>query len=269
MTGLQRQRQLLQLIGADGQRVSLPPEGLLISSKLADQLQVKPGEMLTVEVLEGKRPVARVPVMGLIDDYAGMNAYMRLEGLHRLIQEAGTITGALLTVDSRRLEELYAELKTTPQVAGVAIKDASLESFKHTVAENQLRIQSFNVVFAAVIAFGVVYNTARISLSERSRELATLRVIGFTRGEISAILLGELAIVTLAAIPIGFVVGYGFAALTVWAFESELYRIPLFISRSTYAFAAAVTMIASLVSGLVVRRRLDRLDLIAVLKSKE
>lgn len=267
--GLEPDRQLFRLMDTEERDVPLPPDGLLLSQKLADLLQADVGDVIAVEVLEGERPTVRAPIAGLMTDYSGTNAYMNASALHQLLQEGRSISGSFLSVDSRYLDDLYAELKVTPQVSDVSVKEAALESFRSTVAENQLRMQTFNIIFACIIAFGVVYNTARISLSERSRELATLRVIGFTRAEISGILLGELAVLTLAAIPVGMAIGYGFAALTVWAFESELYRIPLVVSRATYAFAAAVTMIASLISGLVVRRRLDHLDLVSVLKSKE
>jgi putative ABC transport system permease protein len=130
-------------------------------------------------------------------------------------------------------------------------------------------MQAFNIMFACIIAFGVVYNTARISLSERSREMGTLRVIGFTRAEVSMILLGELAVLTLAAIPLGYGIGYAFALAMVQAFESEMFRIPLVISSETVAFAAGVTIAASVISGLIVRRRIDEMDLVSVLKQKE
>jgi putative ABC transport system permease protein len=154
-------------------------------------------------------------------------------------------------------------------VAGVAIKETALESFRQTFAENLLRMRLINIGFAVTIAIGVVYNAARISLAERSRELATLRVIGFTRGEISAILLGELAVVTLVAIPLGLVIGRGMCALTAAAINEELFRIPIVVSRWTYAFATTVILVATAISALLVRRRLDHLDLIAVLKSRE
>ena len=138
-----------------------------------------------------------------------------------------------------------------------------------TVAENLLAIRQANICFAVIIAFGVVYNSARISLSERSRELSTLRVIGFTRHEISGILLGELALLTLAALPLGMILGYGFAAYMTLGLQTEIYRIPLVVERSTFALAVTVVIIAALVSGLIVRRRIDRLNLVAVLKSKD
>src|SRR5262249_54536890 len=158
------------------------------------------------------------------------SAYMELRALNRLMREGRTVTGAFLAVDSRYEEDLHKKLKATPRVAGVTVKKATVKSFWETVAENLMIQRLFNVIFACVIAFGVVDNNARISLSERSRELATLRVIGFTRTEISAILLGELAVLTLAAIPVGLAMGYGFAVLVVWALDTDLYRIPLVIA---------------------------------------
>jgi putative ABC transport system permease protein len=267
--GLDDERVLQRLIDADGKPVSLPPEGLLLSDKLAEILGVEPGGSVTVEVLEGKRPVLSVPVGGVIRDFAGMNAYMDVDALHRLLQEGQVVSGGYLLVDADQIENLYTELKLTPQAAGVTVRQAAVQNFEDTVAENQLRMQGFNILFACIIAFGVVYNTARISLAERSHELATMRVLGFTRREVSAILLGELAVLTLLAIPLGLTIGYLFAAGIVYGVESELYRFPLVITPRTYGFAAGVTVIASLISGLIVRRRIDRLDLIAVLKSKE
>ena len=172
-------------------------------------------------------------------------------------------------VDSHQLDALYHELKATPKLAGVTVKRHAVESFRQTVGENMGTMKSINLIFACAIAVGVVYNSARISLSERHRELATLRVIGFTRAEISAILLGELAIVTLLAIPLGLLIGREMAQAMCIAFDLELFRFPFTISRRTYAVAALVVLLAAVGSGLLVRRRLDRLDLIAVLKARE
>ena len=179
------------------------------------------------------------------------------------------VTGAHLLIDPKFQTALYHELKETPQVAAVTVKQHAIDSFDKTVAENLRVMKTINLLFACVIAVGVVYNSARISLAERSRELATLRVVGFTRGEISAILLGELAVITLAAIPVGLLAGKFFAWWMTIAFDQELFRFPLVISQQTYAFAAAVVLVASAASGLIVRRRLDELDLVAVLKSRE
>jgi putative ABC transport system permease protein len=269
LMGLVSGNDLFRLIDDQERLVPLPPDGVMLSSKLAQLLDVRVGDVITVEVMEGERPVRQVRVTAIFTEFSGTNAYMDIRALHRLLREGRSYSGVFLAVDNYSLGTLYQTLKNTPRVAGVNLKNAALKSFEDTVAENLLRMRSFNIGFASIIAFGVVYNSARISLAERSRELATLRVIGFTRAEISAILLGELAVLTSFAIPIGFAMGYGFAWLATLGLDTELYRIPLIVTRSTYGFSAVVIIIAAFFSGLVVRRRLDHLDLVAVLKSKE
>jgi len=267
--GLEPRPLLFRLVDAEEEEIPLPAEGVILSAKLAEVLHVKVGDSVSAEILEGERPVREVVVAGLVTDFTTLGAYMSLAALNRLMREDVTLSGVFVSADPKHIDELYRELKNTPKVAAVNIKKAALESFKKTLDEHLLRMVMFNVIFASIIAFGVVYNSARISLSERSRELATLRVIGFTRGEISSILLGELAILTLAALPVGMVIGYGLAALAIWALETETQRFPLIVGSNTYAFAVLVIVIASLISGLIVRRRLDRLDLVSVLKARE
>jgi putative ABC transport system permease protein len=267
--GLSRGGRLFRLIDSEQRVVEPPAEGLMISKKLGEMLNAGLGDELTVEVMEGERPTRLVPIVAMIEDYAGANAYMEIGALRRLMREGGTVSGAFIATDVGRLDEFYAEVKRTPSVASVTVTDAMLESFNETVAENQAPMRLINVGFAMVIAFGVVYNMARISLTERQRELATLRVIGFTRGEVSVILLGELAVLTGIALPLGMLIGYGFAAAATHGFETEMYRIPLVVERATFAFAAVVTLIAAVISGLVVRDRVDRLDLVGALKSQE
>jgi putative ABC transport system permease protein len=263
-------RQLYRLLDQRLRPVELPPDGLLLSDKLAEVLEVRPGDTLTVEVLEGQRTVRDVVVSDLIREYAGTNAYMPLRALNRLVRDGDVISGAELSVDPAASQRLYATLKNTPRVASVAVKEASLHSFQETMARNIRMVQVFYAVFAGIIAFGVIYNTARISLSERARELASLRVLGFTRREIAFIMLLELATLTAAAIPVGLALGYVFAALlAAFALDTETYRFPLVIHRATYAYAALMTAAAALASALIVRRRIDKLDLVAVLKSRD
>ncbi len=267
--GLNPGGSLYRLLDEQERLVSVPRDGLLLSTKLAQLLDVRLGDRIRVEVLEGEQPIREVPVSAMVTEYGGTNAYMDAAALHRLLREGPSLTGAFLAVEKDRLEQLYRTLKNTPRVAGVTIKEASVKSFHDTIDANLAKITFFNTLFAIVIAFGVVYNSARISLAERSRDLATLRVIGFTRTEISAILLGELAVITLAAIPLGLVVGYLFAAWAVMGLDTEVYRVPLIIERATYGFAVAVVLAGAAISGLLVRERLDHLDLIAVLKTRE
>jgi putative ABC transport system permease protein len=174
-----------------------------------------------------------------------------------------------LTADPAVQEQLYERLKRVPAVAGVALRERTLENFRTTLAENMNLQIFFNVLFSGVIAFGVVYNAARVSLSERERELASLRVLGFTRAEISLILLGELAILTLLGLPVGAAIGYALGLLIMSAFNNEVYRLPFMLTAQTVAWSFLTVIAAALVSGLLVRRRLDRLDLIAVLKTRE
>ncbi|MFO0789594.1 MAG: ABC transporter permease [Pirellulales bacterium] len=267
--GLPANSSLMRLKTKTGHFVSLPPAGLVISKKLGEVLGVKAGETVRVEALQEKRPVADVLVVELLDDISGLNAFMNIEALNRLMREGPQISGAMITADPKFLPAIFHELKETPHVASVTIRQASVDSFRNTVAKNMLHMRMINLTFAIIIALGVVYNGARISLSERSRELATLRVIGFTRREISTILLGEIGTVTLLGIPFGLVMGYWFAWLLTLFLDQEVFRFPFVIANSTYGLAAATVLAASIVSALLVRRKLDDLDLIAVLKSRE
>ena len=267
--GLDHEAELRLLLDADLKRMALPADGLVLTTKLAELLGVKPGDEITVEVLEGERPVLQVPVAAEVDELIGLAAYMDASALNRLMREGGTISGAYLSVDPKMAPALYKTLKQTPAVAGVAIREMMLASFLETVAESLTISTTVLIAFACVIAFGVVYNGTRIALSERGHELASLRVLGFTRREISVILLGEQAVLTLTAMPLGFLFGFGICVLLVKALDTELYRMPLTVSGATYAFSFAVVSAAAVISGLLVLGRLYTLDLVAVLKTRE
>jgi putative ABC transport system permease protein len=269
VTGLVAAPELNRVVDVASGAVRLPAGGLVLSESLAEILDAHVGDRLTMEVLEGRRPVREVRVAGLVNEYMGTAAYMEIDALHRVLEEGGSLSGVYLAVDHRQADRLYDRRKETPAVAGVNLKRSAIDSFQSTLAETFYVMIFFNLLFSGVIAFGVVYNAARVSLSERSRELASLRVLGFTRGEISFILLGELAVVTLLAIPVGMVMGYLFAGILVTAFSTELYRFPLVVSPRTFAYAASAVLVAAVLSGLAVRRRLDHLDLVAVLKTRE
>lgn len=270
LTGVPAGASLARVMDVHTRPVAVPADGLVLSKKLAELLAVRPGDPLEVEVLEEDRPVRTAVVAGLVDDFAGTTAYMDRAAVNRLMREGDVVTGAHLLADPARRTELYTAVKNAPRISGVIIKRDVVDSYQKTIGENILKMRLFNVLFAGVIAFGVVYNSARIALAERSRELATLRVLGFTRGEVARVLLGELAVLTLAAIPLGLGCGYGLAfALIRAVYDTELFRLPLVISTWTYGFAASVTLAAGLVSGLVVGRRLADLDMVAVLKSRE
>jgi putative ABC transport system permease protein len=267
LLGLPGDTGLIRLVDTAWRETPLPLTGLVVSQKLAELLQARVGDVVRVEVMEGPRPTFEVPLVRLLDDVTGTSAYLDAGQLHRLMGESAVVSGAFLRVDANAEAALFAALKAAPRVAVVTTRTAVLATFRALMAENILRMRVINVVFAGIIAFGVVYNAARISLAERSRELATLRVIGFGRDEISLIFLGELAVLTVLAIPLGLVLGRAFAALAVVALGTESQRFPLVVNASTYAFAVTTVLAAALVSSLLVRRQLDRLDLLAVLKA--
>lgn len=267
--GLPSRPQLYRPVDAERRPIDMPDEGLVVSRALAERLGCRAGDLVQVEVLEGERPVRQVPIVALVDDLLDLNAYMEISSLQRLMQEQDAVSGAFLMVDRPQVDRLYAELKETPRIAGVMIKEATVASLQRTMAENLLRMRAINVMFATVIAFGVVYNTARIALAERSRELATLRVLGFTRRETSFILLGEMAVLVALAIPLGMGIGYALASALVAQLATEVFRFPLVIRPTTYAMATTVTLVAALASALIVRRRIDHFDLVAVLKARD
>jgi putative ABC transport system permease protein len=269
ITGLPATPSLNRVVDRAGEPKSLPADGLVVSKMLAEILDVRPGQSVQVEVLEGARPRESVPIVDLVDDSMGLQAYMAIDAIRRLMREGPVVSGAALTLDSTAVERFYSRIKATPLVAGVSLRHVILQNFRDTMAKN-MNLQIFlNVMFAGVIAFGVVYNSARVSLSERERELASLRVLGFTRAEISLILVGELAAVTIAALPVGALIGFTLGDLIMTIFNNEVYRLSFTVSAATVAWSFLIVIIAAAASALVVRRRLDRLDLVGVLKTRE
>ena len=210
-----------------------------------------------------------VVVAGVVSEYIGVSAYMRRDALNRFLREGDSATGAFLLVDAKSVPELYARLKRSPAVAGSAARAQALKSFYETLAAQMLTFALFNTILASTIAIGVVYNTVRISLSERSRELASLRVLGYTRGEVAYILLGELTVLVFIAIPAGLLMGHGLAYFMATTAQTELFRVPFVIEPSTYALAALVIATATLVSAFLVGRKINHLDLVEVLKARE
>ena len=269
LTGVDPAARLRRVIDRNGRRIEVPASGLVLSSLLAEVLDAPPGRTVTIEVLEGRRPTYELPIVGVVDDVLGLSAYTDVEALHTMLREGDVLSGAALLIDASASAELSSDLKRLPAVAGASFKAAVIRNFRETLAANMNLSIFLNVLFAGIISFGVVYNAARVSLSERSRELASLRVLGFTRAEISLILLGEIALLTVAALPVGGLLGYGMATSIVQGLDSEVYRFPLVISRSVVAWSFLTIIAATLVSGLIVRRQLDRLDLVAVLKIRE
>ncbi len=267
--GIEPGGDIQRLLDAELHPVALPAGGILLTDYLGKILDVRPGDRIVVEVLEANRPLREATVAALVKEYLGVSGYMDLAALNRFMHEGPTISGAYLSVDSDHLARLLSELKGMPRIAGVAERAQEIRNFHRTMDETMLFFTYVATVFSVIIAFGVLYNSARIALTERGRELASLRVLGFTRTEIAYILLGELGILSLLAIPLGLWAGEAMCYYIAYNLQSDLYRVPLVLEPLTYSFAVAVMLISAVLSALAVRRRLDRLDLIAVLKTAE
>lgn len=267
--GYQDGSELRRPTDLEGHPVALPESGALITRQLAERLGVHPGQWVELEIREGAFPQRRLYIAGTIEDATGLMAHLRADHLSELLGEEPLVSMGLLSVTSRDTRDLERRLQAMPQVMNVSAHSALLDRFESQSAASIRVMTLFATIFAVTIAVGVVYNNARVALSLRERDLASLRVLGLTRREISGILLGELAIQVVVALPLGFGIGRLMAEGIAATVDPERFRFPMVIEPRTYAFAAIVTLAAGLASGLLVRRKLDRLDLIAVLKTRE
>lgn len=269
VSGIEPHGSLKRVLDNKLNAIDIPDQGVILTDYLAELLHISPGDILTIEVLEGNRVTVEVPVAGTTKEYLGLNAYMQREALNKLLKEGDAISGAWLSVDEKYQRDVYARLKEMPRIAGVVEQTAAIESFYETMEETILFFTFITTLLGGSIAFGVVYNSMRIALSERNRELASLRVLGLQKAEVAYILLGEMALLTLAAIPLGMLLGYGLSAYLAFQFDSDLYRIPLVLGLNVYAFSALVVIVSAIISAMMIWRNLTNLDMVAVLKSKE
>ena len=261
-----------RVIGAGHRQVRLDginAGGLVVSAKLAELLEANVGDEFLIESLEGKQVMRAVRLVGTSEDFAGLSAYMELHALNRLLGEGDVITGASFAIDGPRRGEFLRALKNTPRVSAVAIKESLRNSFKETTAASINLLQTIYLVLATVVAFGVVYNNAQISLAERARELATLRVIGFSRREVAAVLVIELVTLALVAVPLGLLLGTLFSIGLLQQVNTETVRLPIILTAQNYAIAALIVTIASTASATAVLRKLNRLNLIGALRAPE
>lgn len=260
---------LFRVLDARLRPVPLDEGGLMMTDHLGRMLGVGPGDRVQVQVLDGRRARIEIPVAGLVTEYVGVGAYLPQQTLNRLLREGPAVNGAFLAVAPEALQGLPRRLEAMPRVAGVTLREHTINAFRELMGETLLVYTLFVIVLAGSVAFAVVYNNARIALAERRHELSSLRVLGLTRGEVAYVLLGELAVLTLAAIPLGFALGSGFGWLVTRSVQNDLFRIPFVIEPSAFATAAAVVVAATLLSSLLVGRNLRRLDMVAALKAPE
>ncbi|MFZ1815821.1 MAG: ABC transporter permease [Rhizobiaceae bacterium] len=300
--GRETRGRLSRVLDADGGQMTMPGEGLLLSDRLAHQLRLQRGMTVEVELIESGHRIERVPVAGTVRTYVGLAANMNIDALDRLAGNGPRLSGAWLEIDERRLAHfsqsiasappgmggrwpmqagatgitfpviplfLYDTIKATPAIGSIAMQTLSRDKFRETIEQNIDVSMAVYAIIAMIVAFGVVYNSARIQLSERGRELASLRVLGFNRVEAASVLLVELGVIVGLAQPLGWLIGFAFALSMVEGFSSDLFSIPLVIEPRTYALSSLIVLAAAAVSALLVARRVANLDLIRVLKTRE
>jgi putative ABC transport system permease protein len=267
--GLSPGNKLHQLLDAHQRPVTLSPQGLVLTSKLAQILNITPGDSVTFEALEGQRSVLEIPVVGLVDEMLGLGAYMDVGALAGLMREDQTSSGAFLRIETDQAAQMYEHLKHMPAVAGIAIHDAVQRSARDSMNRAFFFFSGVLGLFACVMIGGMVYNSARIALSERGNELASLLVLGFSQREVGVLLLGEQVLLLMVAMPVGLCIGYGLCALIVPMFDRDLFRVPLVIERLSFAYAILVALVAFGFTVVLVARRVRRLDLVSVLKTRE
>lgn len=270
LVGKPARTDLSRVVDRDLHPVVLPEHGLMLSEKMAGLLDVDVGDRVTIELMDGSERIVQETVSQIVQQYIGLGAYMEIGALNRLLGEASMADSASLMVDDAKWSQFFAAVKAMPVVAGMTLEGRSVQTFRDYIGENVGVMRVVLVLMASLIVYGVVYNAMRIQLSERARELASLRVLGFTIAEASVILLSELAILIVLAIPLGWALGYGLAwAVVNEGFESELVRIPLVIETTTYATATVFVLLAAILSAYFVQRRVAGLDMIAVLKTRD
>ncbi|MCB2089803.1 MAG: FtsX-like permease family protein [Alphaproteobacteria bacterium] len=269
ISGIRPDPDLHRVLDQSLKPVDVSGGGLVMSRKLAELLGAKVGDMIDVDVLEERRPQLSLPIAAVYDEFVGIGAYMDIDRLNSLLNEGPVVTGAALMTDPNWNGPLYQNIKDVPAIISMAIMVRMREIFEQMMDENMMRMMAVYIIFAGVIAFGVIYNTARIAFSERSRELAALRVLGLTKGEVAYILFGELGFVVMVAIPMGLLIGYGLCAGMVASLDTELFRMPLYIKNDTYAYAVIVVLISALISFYLVWRQVDKIDLVAAQKGVE
>jgi putative ABC transport system permease protein len=267
LLGMSPDADLHRALDVNRRGVQLPP-GLSLSRVLAGWLGVRAGDPVDVEVLEGDRRTRRVAVAALVDDLVGISAYMNAPELSRLLDEEERVDSLLLAVDARDLDAVTLKMNAMPAAASVSRPDLDRSLVRAEVADEFNVMSILLAVLASAIAVGVVYNNARIALEVRSRDLATMRILGFTRGELATILLGEQAVQLVGIVP-GLALGRALAGLWMSSVDKELMRVPLTLAPASYVGAVCVVTFAAFASALVVRRQSDRLDLVAVLKARD
>ncbi|MBV1865867.1 MAG: ABC transporter permease [Rhodobacteraceae bacterium] len=269
LIGLIEKPRLYRAIDDKTAPILLRKDGIILARALAEILDIRPGEMLRVDVLDSHRPKLTIPVAGLSDSLLGSPVYLELSALNLALGQPNRVSGAFLRIDSVYRDAILSKLKGMHAISSVTRKQDTRAAFEKMMDSSSGAMRYVMVAIAAIITFGIVYNSARIAYAERARDLASLQVMGFTKGEVAFVLLGELGVVTLIALPLGAVLGHYLTFAVSKGFSTDLYQIPAVYSPESYGFAAIAVIGSAVVSGWLVKRDIDTADLVSVLKTRE
>jgi putative ABC transport system permease protein len=269
ITGLEPSSTLYRLVDADGREYPLPSSAAVMTLGLANILGIGLGDTVDVEILERGGEIRSIVIGGLFDSMIGQSVFMSRASLNALLREGDGASGAHLAIATGREHDVFASLKDQPAVAAANSRAATIRNIDEQIRQSMVFVLVLITSSACVIAMGVVYNSARIALSERGRELASLRVLGFTTNEVAGMLLGEQAAITAAALPVGVAFGALFSYALARGFQTERFHFPYVVTVRSQLFAIGVTVAAGALAGLVVRRRVRRLDMVAALRTRE
>lgn len=269
ISGMPEDPVLSRAVDSDLQPVDVSGDGIVLSTQLADLLNISIGEKLHVEVRDGRRPTLEIPVVGTVEALIGTPAYMEMEALNRRLKEPNRVTGAYLKIDPNKRDAVYENLKAVPMIAGVSLRREAYENFKKMIDEGPGAFRTIMTIFSIIIAAGVVYNGARIAFIERQRDLASLRVLGFTKMETGYVLLGELGALAILALPIGSAIGFFLWSYLATALSTELYQIPVIYKEDGLGYAAIIVFVATAIAGAFVQRDVSKLDMATALKTRD
>jgi putative ABC transport system permease protein len=267
--GLGREGMLRQLVDYKHIIHPIPIRGIALTSYLAKELHTTIGDTVTINVLEGHQRTAHLVIEDTIDEMLGISAYMDIDRMGALTGEDRDYSEAMLAIDTRFGKAIQHSLENMPFVTGVTSRTGMIKDYQTTLADSMLTLNLVFILFASVLAFGVVYNSGRITLSERGREFASLRVLGFTKREVSMIMIGQQTAIVLLGMPIGFVIGYMLNISLARAYATELFRLPFEFSTQSLGYAAIVVLSAAVFSNIFIIKRIYNLDIIEVLKTRE
>ncbi len=267
--GLPRENRLYRVLDRSGARTRVPPQGLIVPRMLADRLDLRPGDTVGLDPFVEDLDERDAVVRGVVDEYMGMNVYADRKHLARLLGKGPMLTGAMATVERRRLKQVMDSLDDLPGVRAVTATGQTLESFMESVEELIGVAVLVQTIAGAVIAFAVIYNASSVSIAEQERDLACMHSLGYSRRQVADIATHEVMPLGLIGVILGVPLAILVSHIIADAFETDLYRLPMVVRPVTYLTCAVLVLCFLFISRWLVRRRVYRIDIVRRLKTRE